>query len=795
MSSEITHPDIKSRNSLWFVLILFGLTASVLVWNSQGRLEKFEEQHDELMKTSVKGTSRAITLKLKELRRAVSLFGEREAELLLELVNEEENFDAYEQIVEKVETVFPQAFAVTLADSNGKPYIDDFDGIVSQQCIRDIKTFAHTNHSSEHPPEPYLHTNPNGYHIDIMVRINLNESTPVIFFVSFRPEFIIELLKNNQLSDHNMILTHFTKSRLIEITADGSRKILGENILLTGEEVKRIGYTKKVDGALWNLAYMSDNEMSVFRKHIWNETGVVLFILLIFSIFMLRLLSRSEFHIMQARHIAEDANNSKSAFLANMSHEIRTPLTAIIGFANTLMAKEPSTVERNHAANTIIQNGQHLLSLINNILDLSKIEAGKLEVEQVLVSPFQVIFAINSLMKPQAEKKNLLFVLEYNLPLPALIKSDPTRLKQILINICSNALKFTEKGQIILRVTHDKEKQALRFDISDTGIGLTKEQADTIFDEFTQADASTTRRFGGTGLGLSLTQKLVHLLGGTLSVTSEYGVGSQFTLSVDTGAIENIEIIHDEKQIPEYFEPVEVEQTTRLSGSVLLAEDIQVNQELFSIYIDKIGPRLTIVANGKEAVERALNEKFDLILMDMQMPVMDGVEAVSILREKGCKVPIIAFTANAMKEDMDRCLQSGFDYFLTKPIQQSELYAKMAEILPEEKQDQDGVEPIISNILDNEPELHDIVVRFIVSLPKTIDQMKQAARLENWDRLNILLHQLVSTSGGLGFPDVMKLCRVTETTIRAKNYVQIDKLLSDLKNLSDRITAGKNKWG
>ena len=787
MSSENTQPEIKRRYSLWFVLILFGLTAVVLMWNTKNRLLEIERQHQQLLENSVKGTSRAISLKLNELRRAVRLFGEREADLLLELVRVEENFDVYEEIIENVKNVFPQAFAVTLADSKGEPYIEDFDGFISMQCLIDIKQYARTGH----PVVPYLHTNPYGYHIDIMVKLDLNEETPVIFFISFRPEVIVELLANNQLYQHEMILTHFEKPNLIEITAAGSRKVLDEKeMFLTEAQEKGIVYSEDVKGALWKLVYVSDNDMFAFKKQIWIETGTELFVLLLFSIFMLRQLSRSEFHIMQARLIAENANKLKSNFLANMSHEIRTPLTAIIGFANTLMDKEPSTIERNNAAKTIIQNGQHLLSLLNNILDLSKIEADKLEVERVSISPFQIISEIESLIKPQADKKGLMFSLDYCLPLPARINSDPTRLKQILINLCGNALKFTEEGKIILRVSFDKETQAMRFDVIDSGIGLTKKQTETIFEEFTQADTSTTRQYGGTGLGLSLTRELVKLLGGDLTVSSECGVGSQFTLSVETGLTDDIEMIRDEKQIPKHFDSVALEQAAALSGSVLLAEDTLTNQELFSIYINKIGPRLTIVNNGKQAVERALNEKFDLILMDMQMPVMDGVEAVSILRDKGCQVPIVALTANAMIEDRERCLAAGFDHFLTKPIQQSELHAKMAEILPVKNVDDDAVAPIRSNIIDKEPELHDIVIRFIASLPETLQEMKQAAYQRNWEGLKSLLHQLVSTSGGLGYPDVVKLTRDIESHIREQNYAPVDMLLSELTDLSDRITIG-----
>lgn len=792
----MTQRTFKKHYSMLFVLCLFGLTAAALILNSEKRLEEVVSQHNLLLDNSARGTAREISLKLNELRRAVRLFGEREKYLLGQLVEEEDNVAVYEQIVERVKKVFPYAFAVTFADNKGEPYIEDFDGFISMQCLIDIRTFAQTGN----PVAPYLHTNPYGYHIDIMTYLDLGMESPTIFFVSFKPDVIVQLLANNQIFQHQMMLVHQEKPNLVEIIAKGSRKILDENAMfLTDDQQKGIVHSVPVEGALWNLVYLTDDDMNGFRMHTWLETGIEILLLLLFCFLMFRQFSRSEIHIRKAQKAAEDANRSKSAFLANMSHEIRTPMTAIIGFANTLTDKKISPSDRNNAATTIIQNGKHLLSLINNILDLSKVEAGKLDVEHVAVHPFEIISNTEMLVKPQAREKGLSFDIEYEFPLPLEINSDATRLTQILMNLIANALKFTEQGGITLHVSYDRSVNHLCFDVIDTGIGLTRKQSETIFEEFSQADASITRKYGGTGLGLPLTRELVRLLGGTLTLSSDHGVGSKFSFSVSTGSVNGEQMISGENQIPDYVAiSDDLKDMPLLSGRILLAEDTSTIRDLFRIYIKNIGAELTMVENGKLAVERARNETFDVILMDMQMPVMGGVEAVRILRKEGNHARIFALTANAMKEDRDRCFAAGYDDFLTKPIQQSELYAKLAGVLPSKvlssrHKEGESLVPIRSAVLDNEPDMKDIVVRFIQSLPATINEMRQVLVEENWDELKEIIHQLIGTSGGIGYPSVSDLAREIEALIRESNFEHIEGKLLELQGLSNRISAGEKE--
>jgi signal transduction histidine kinase/CheY-like chemotaxis protein len=374
----------------------------------------------------------------------------------------------------------------------------------------------------------------------------------------------------------------------------------------------------------------------------------------------------------EARDKALKASLAKGSFLANMSHEIRTPLTAIIGFSEALLGSDQSMEERISAINTINQSGKHLLHIINEILDLSKIEAEKLEVELIQVPILQLLKEIGPLVGMQASEKGLEFRINYSFPVPEMITSDPTRLKQILINLASNAIKFTATGHIHINVSCESEKELMSFEMVDTGIGITKEQSEHIFNPFAQADSSTTRKYGGTGLGLTLSKQLSAMLGGDLSLQSDVGVGSRFTLTVGTGPLHDVTFLHevDDAACSRISSPQPIV-TYAISGSVLVAEDNEVNQRLLDMYISKTGATVTIAGDGQQAVELASSTAFDLVFMDMQMPVMNGIEATEVLRKHGYTGTIVALTANTTPEDRARCLQAGCDDYLPKPIETS----------------------------------------------------------------------------------------------------------------------------
>ncbi len=403
-----------------------------------------------------------------------------------------------------------------------------------------------------------------------------------------------------------------------------------------------------------------------------------------------------------AKQAAEQANQAKSEFLANMSHEIRTPMSAILGYADVLLAEEgidraPSY--RIEAFRTIQRNGEHLLQVINDILDLSKVEAGKLEFEEIRCSPAELLYDVQRIVKQAAEAKNLPFQINFVGDIPETIETDPTRLRQVLVNLIGNAVKFTEIGAVTLSVRlveAASDSPRLEFAVSDTGLGLTSDQIARLFQPFSQADASTSRRFGGTGLGLTISKRIIEHLGGEILVESEYGKGSTFRAMVPIGSLAGIKQSPVSWQRPAASKEMQpkTEPAGDLDCRILLAEDGPDNQRLLTFVLSKAGAQVTLVENGQAAVEQVLGSSenspqahdeprpFDVILMDMQMPVLDGYQATRRLRAAGCATPIIALTAHAMQGDREHCLAAGCDDYLTKPINRHALYAAIRKHLP-----------------------------------------------------------------------------------------------------------------
>ncbi len=381
-----------------------------------------------------------------------------------------------------------------------------------------------------------------------------------------------------------------------------------------------------------------------------------------------------------AEKMAQDATAAtvaKSEFLANMSHEIRTPMTAILGFAETV-AETTKDEETRQSVETIQRNGEHLLSIINDILDLSKVESGKLSVEMMSASPYTVVSEVISLVQVKADGAGLKLSSRFMGKVPKSIHTDPTRLRQILINLLGNAIKFTEIGGISLQaeLIQRDGRAVMQFDVIDSGIGMTDEQLARLFQPFSQADTSTTRRFGGTGLGLTISKRLANMLGGDLTVAySRPGEGTSFRLSVDAGPVEKIEFLDapSSHALQQEKDEVDCEHVSLAGLRILLAEDGPDNQRLLKFVLNKADADVTIVANGQEAVDAAMaaleeGSPFDCVLMDMQMPVLDGYQATQTLRERGYCKPILALTAHAMEREKKKCLNSGCDDFLSKPI-------------------------------------------------------------------------------------------------------------------------------
>ncbi|MFW5653344.1 MAG: ATP-binding protein, partial [Planctomycetota bacterium] len=479
---------------------------------------------------------------------------------------------------------------------------------------------------------------------------------------------------------------------------------------------------------------------------------------------------------------ARCANISQTEFLANMSHEIRTPMTAIIGFADLLLDPEQTLQDRTQCVATIIRNGEYLLQIVNDILDISKLQSEKMQIEQVAFSPIQIVQEVYELLQLRAFQRSLDFSVDLRCPIPRQIRSDPVRLRQVLINIISNAIKFTEQGSVRVTVSShpvDGDRVRMQFDVEDTGIGIDPAQAQQLFEPFTQADTSHTRRFGGTGLGLSISRRLAAMMGGDISLESEVDRGSCFTLVIQADVAEactrkcnrGCEVAVARKAIEDDCEddsdddpcrcasslarpinvneeharvhkvlqrhrgeaaqradqpgssvrigqktnnPAEVsgapndsqagavESDTRIVSraeerdlipagpatksddralegiSVLLVEDGPDNQRLISHHLKRSGASVDVVGDGRAACDRLIHGEvaevfYDIVLMDMQMPVMDGYAATEALRAAGIRLPIIALTAHAMASDRDRCLAVGCNDYATKPISRRRL--------------------------------------------------------------------------------------------------------------------------
>ncbi len=395
-------------------------------------------------------------------------------------------------------------------------------------------------------------------------------------------------------------------------------------------------------------------------------------------------LSKSREELKHAKEIAENANKSKTQFLSSMSHEIRTPLNGIIGFTDLLKETSLDEIQKKYVEN-VNTSANSLLEIINDILDLSKIEAGKLELDQIKTDLFKLIDDSLSIIRFQAQDKGLSLTLDIDENMPRYAIVDPVRLRHVLVNPLGNAVKFTSKGEVKLTIGFeplDEESGQFKFSVKDTGIGINIEQKKQLFRAFSQADSSVTRKYGGTGLGLVISNSLVNKMGGNIEIESEPGEGTRFHFAITTKYFradkENKFLylnIDDEKRIIEHISP-----------KIMIVEDVQMNMQLIKTIIKKQVPNAIIIEaeNGNQAYEYAINAPLDIIFMDIQMPVMNGLDATKMIRKAeptDTHVPIIALTAVAIKEDIDTFLEAGMDDYVTKPISQLRLFQVLKKYL------------------------------------------------------------------------------------------------------------------
>lgn len=502
--------------------------------------------------------------------------------------------------------------------------------------------------------------------------------------------------------------------------------------------------------------------------------------------------------MVDAKALAESANQSKSRFIANVSHEIRTPIGAIIGYTDLLLRNDldSKTIKKDLLA--VRRNGETLLGYVNDLLDLSKVEAGLLEIDKQIVKLDEFLGDIFLVTTPLAKTKGVQITFRSEGLVPESLQTDPMRLKQILLNLLSNAVKFTTVGSIDVKVRYLKNTEfgpALIISVEDFGIGMNSEQKERLFKPFSQGDKTITQRFGGTGLGLALSRHLARLLKGDLVLDwSELGKGSRFSLYLPIGDISpkmvdtinpNIKTIDDVASLPQ-------KQNLRLKGlRILVVDDGVDNQIIVKEYLESEGAKVDCLSDGNEAIAfiEKRSKEIDFIIMDAQMPTMDGYESTRKLRSLGFNHPIVFLTANALRGERERCIDAGGDDYLTKPIHFEGLIECILTNLPKSFSRNMPVseESPLPSTLAHDPVVMRVIDGFIANLDSRITNFRDAGQKERWDEVARLAHSLKGTAGNYGFPDIVAIAREIEDQIcETKDFNLLENSIGKLGSLAHR---------
>ena len=554
-----------------------------------------------------------------------------------------------------------------------------------------------------------------------------------------------------------------------------------------GRPVPRLSSVRLIDKyqLILNVTITEEQLLRPWWKFVWSTimvSGCSVVSVLIAFFLLLRALRRREADMADTERLktrAESANLAKTEFLAMISHEIRTPLTAIIGFSETLAAPPPGappgSVASADAGAIILRNSQHLLTVINDILDLSKIEAGRMEIERLGFAPLEVLWGVDSMMGAQARSKGIGFKVEVLYPMPEQVLGDPTRWRQILFNLCSNAVKFTELGQVTLTLSYRRATGTLVCRVADTGIGISEAQLARLFQPFAQADSAIARQYGGTGLGLHLVRQMVARMGGEVSVSSVLGAGSAFEASIAAPPVEGAQWLASAPEQP-VARLAGAPASALLRGRILLAEDGPDNRQLVTAFLVRLGLEVLAVENGALALQRGQAEHFDLILMDVQMPVLDGIAATRALRQAGFARPIIALTANVMAGDVATYLEAGCNDCVGKPIDFAALARQLALHLPRQAgpdaarpyaAQPDPVQPEAARSQETAlPGYSSIKQRFELALPGRLDQLRHAIASADRAGAAEIAHTLKGSAATFGYPGVTECCRELEQALR-----------------------------